>query len=145
MKKKDNKWVLFTRIYLGFSLLSLLSVSLMALVNPQSVMDMVGVQLGNTDAISSIRGVYGGVGITICISILYLMIRHPEKGAAFLSLFWGAYAFSRLITQISDGPLGQFGNQWLLIESVMAMIGFGLWLALNSRRRQQKFILNQGL
>ncbi|MDN3687262.1 DUF4345 domain-containing protein [Cyclobacterium jeungdonense] len=143
--KKFNKWLFYTRIYLGFSLLSLLAVSVMALVNPQTIMDMVGVQLGNTDALSSIRGVYGGVGITICMSIFYLMIRHPEKGAAFLSIFWGAYAFSRLITLISDGPLGQFGSQWLLIESVMALIGFGFWMVLNFRRRQQKFILNEGL
>lgn len=140
--KNFNKWVLLTRVYIGFSMLSLLSVSIMALFDPQSVMDMVGVNLSNNDAISSIRGVYGGVGITICLSVLYLLIKHPEKGAGFLSIFWGAYAFSRLITLISDGPLGDFGNQWLLIESVMALIGLGLWLALNSFRSKQKFILN---
>jgi len=53
MKKLTN-WVLFTRIYLGFSMLSLLSVSVMALVDPQSVMELVDVQLGNNDALSSI-------------------------------------------------------------------------------------------
>lgn len=142
--KSTNKWVLLTRVYLGFSMLSLLSVSIMALFNPQSVMDMVDVDLNNNDAISSIRGVYGGVGLTICLSIFYLLIRHPEKGAGFLSIFWGAYAFSRLITLISDGPLGDFGNQWLLIETVMAFVGLGLWLALNSGRRKQKIILNSG-
>lgn len=142
---KLNKWVLFTRIYLGFSLLSLLSVSMMALFDPQSVMDLVDVQLSSTDALSSIRGVYGGVGITICLSILYLLIKHPEKGAGFLSIFWGAYAFSRLITLISDGPLGDFGSQWLIIESIMALIGLGLWLTLSSGRRKQKFILNPSL
>ncbi|MEB2787344.1 DUF4345 domain-containing protein [Algoriphagus persicinus] len=142
--KKFNKWVLLTRIYLSFSMLSLLSVSIMALFDPQSVMDLVGINLNNNDAISSIRGVYGGVGITICLSIFYLLIRHPEKGAGFLSIFWGAYAFSRLITLVSDGPLGDFGNQWLLIETFMALVGLGLWLALSSTRRNQKFILNSG-
>lgn len=140
-----KKWILFTRLYLGFSLLSLLSVSIMALFDPKSVMDLVDVQLRNTDALSSIRGVYGGVGITICLSIVYLLIKHPEKGAAFLSIFWGAYAFSRLITMISDGPLGDFGNQWLVIESTMALIGLGLWLTLSSGRRSQKFIVNSSL
>lgn len=139
--KKFNKAILFTRIYLGFSIFSLLVVSIMALFDPQSVMDMVGVKLGNTDALSSIRGVYGGVGITICLSILYLLIYNPEKGAGFLSIFWGAYAFSRLITLISDGPLGDFGNQWLMIETFMALIGLGLWLALNSSKRKQKLYL----
>ena len=144
MKKLTN-WVLFTRSYLGFSMLSLLSVSVMALVDPQSVMELVDVQLGNNDALSSIRGVYGGVGITICLSIFYLLINHPEKGPGFLSIFWGAYAFSRLITLISDGPLGDFGSQWLMIESLMALIGLGFWLALNSKKSKQKFILDPGL
>lgn len=139
--KKFRNWILFTRFYLGFSMLSLLTVSVMALVDPQSVMDLVDVQLDSTDAISSIRGVYGGVGMTICLSILYLLIKHPEKGAGFLSIFWGAYAFSRLITLISDGPLGNFGSQWLMIESVMALIGLGLWLVLNALKRNQKIYL----
>jgi hypothetical protein len=143
--KKLNRWVMITRIYIGFSLLSLASVSIMALFDPQSVMDLVGVKLGNTDAMSSIRGVYGGVGITICISLFYLLILYPEKGAAFLSIFWGAYAFSRLITLISDGPLGDFGTQWLIIESVMAVVGLGLWQLLVSHRRKQKFILKPGI
>ncbi|WP_297337286.1 DUF4345 domain-containing protein [Algoriphagus sp.] len=139
--KKSNKWMIFTRIYLGASILSLLLVSMMALFNPQAVMDMVSVELDNTDALSSIRGVYGGVGITICMSILYLMVKNPEKGLAFLSIFWGSYAFSRLITMISDGPLGNFGSKWLLIESIMALAGLGLWLAFNSYKGKQKLLL----
>ena len=143
--KKVKRWVLLTRIYIGFSMLSLFSVSAMALFDPQSVMDLVGVKLGNTDALSSIRGVYGGVGITICLSLLYLLILYPEKGAAFLSIFWGAYAFSRLITLVSDGPLGDFGTQWLMIESFLALVGLGLWQFLVSERRKQKFILKPGI
>jgi hypothetical protein len=139
--KSFNRWVFFTRIYLLVSILALFLFSVMALLNPQGIMDMVGVKLSNTDALSSIRGVYGGVGITICLSLTYLFLLHPEKGAAFLSVFWGAYAFSRLITMVSDGPLGDFGNQWFLIESFLAVLGLGFWYILNAKRRAQKFIL----
>jgi hypothetical protein len=139
--KSFNRWVLATRIYMLLSLLALFAFSLMALLSPQSVMDFVQVKLPNTDALSSIRGVYGGVGITICLSLVYLFLLHPEKGAAFLSVFWGAYAFSRLITMVSDGPLGDFGNQWFLIESFMGILGLGFWYILNAKRRTQKFIL----
>lgn len=142
--QKIKRWELATRIYIGFSMLSLLSVSMMALFDPQSVMDLVGVKLENTDALSSIRGVYGGVGITICLSLMYLLVLYPEKGAAFLSIFWAAYAFSRLITLVSDGPLGDFGTQWLMIESFMALVGLGLWQFLIAERRKQKFILKPG-
>jgi hypothetical protein len=96
---------------------SFLSVSLMAFANPQSVMDLVQVQLTNTDAFSSIRGVYGGVGLALSISLFYLMLRDVPKGLALLSLLWGFYALSRIITLFTEGPLGAFGTQWLTIEA----------------------------
>lgn len=143
--KSVNRWILFSRLYIGGSIFSLLSVSMMALSDPQSVMDLVGVQLGTTDALSSIRGAYGGVGISLSLSLLYLIIRFPEKGTAFLSIFWGAYAFSRLITLLSDGPLGDFGNRCLLIESCLSLIGLGIWQLLLSERRKLKLYFDRGI
>ncbi len=113
----------------GFILLSalaILSVSLMAFSNPQSVMDLVQVQLPNPDAFSSIRGAYGGVGLTLFISLLYLMLREVPKGLAFLSLLWGLYALSRIMTTLTEGALGAFGRQWLLIESILCLTALGL-------------------
>ncbi|CAN5476774.1 hypothetical protein BH09BAC4_BH09BAC4_46610 [soil metagenome] len=117
------------RVAQGFILLSalaLLSVSLMAFSNPQSVMDLVQVRLTNTDAFSSIRGVYGGVGLTLFISLLYLMVRDIQKGLVFLSLLWGFYALSRTITVFAEGPLGAFGRQWLVIETLFFFIALAL-------------------
>lgn len=132
---------IISKFYLGFSLASILSVSLYALLDPQGVMDLVQVTLPNTDAISSIRGVYGGVGFTICMCILYLLLHNLEKGVVFLTIFWGSYAISRLITLISDGPLGPFGLQWLMIESLLCLLGLGTWFASRLRKEKQKFIL----
>lgn len=89
----------------------------MAFANPQSVMDLVQVRLNNNDAFSSIRGVYGGVGLTLVITLIYLMLKEVQKGVAFLCLLWGCYAVSRIITIVAEGPLGAFGKQWLVIES----------------------------
>jgi hypothetical protein len=62
---KTNKLLtVFARGFILLSAFCFLSVGLMAFVSPQAVMDLVKVNLGNTDAISSIRGVYGGVGLT---------------------------------------------------------------------------------
>jgi Domain of unknown function (DUF4345) len=121
--------LIFKRAAQGFilvSALALLSVSLMAFSNPQSVMDLVQVKLSNTDAYSSIRGVYGGVGLTLFISLLYLMFRDVQKGLLFLSLLWGFYALSRTITLFMEGPLGAFGRQWLLIETLFFIIALTL-------------------
>lgn len=123
---------IFKRIAQGFILISalaLLSVSLMAFSNPQSVMGLVQVKLTNTDAFSSIRGVYGGVGFTLFISLLYLMVQDVKKGLLFLSLLWGFYALSRIITFFVEGPPGAFGRQWLIIETLFFIIALALlWI-----------------
>jgi hypothetical protein len=116
-------------LFIAISLLALTSVSLLSLYDPQSTMDLVKVHLGNTDALSSIRGVYGGVGITIIVSILYLAFTQKKLAVNFLTLFWGSYAVSRLITMMADGPLGTFGNQWIVIESIFCVTGLVLgWM-----------------
>lgn len=116
-----------TSSYMLLSAISLLSVSIMAFADPQAVMDLVSVQLDNTDAISSIRGVYGGVGLTLFLTIIYLMLKDPEKGLIFMMLLWGFYALSRIITIFKDGDLGAFGTQWLIIESVLFVIAVSLF------------------
>lgn len=113
--------------FIIFSACSLLMVSLMAMANPQSVMDLVQVNLPNTDAYSSIRGIYGGVGLVIIIQLIYLLIKDIRKALAFLGLFWGAYAVSRCITIAAEGALGDFGSQWLMIESIFSIIALVLY------------------
>jgi hypothetical protein len=109
--------------FILFSALSLGYVALLAMFNPQSVMDLVNVKLPNTDSISSIRGIYGGVGITIVLLLCYLAFFEMSKGLVFLTIFWGSYAVSRIITAFNDGPLGEFGTNWLYIESFFCLVG----------------------
>ncbi|PSL07721.1 DUF4345 domain-containing protein [Cecembia rubra] len=120
-----------TKVYVIFSLLSLLYVSIMALFSPQQVMDMVQVNLNNTDAISSIRGVYGGVGISISSMLIFLLFKKHEWAFGFLVMFWGSYAISRVLTILLEGNLGDFGSNWLMIESFLFIVGAGILLAKN--------------
>jgi len=112
------------------SALSLLSVSLMAFFSPQAVMDLVAVNLPNTDAFSSIRGVYGGVGLTLFIHLLYLLRKDKQQAIGFLSIFWGLYAVSRITTIFVEGKLGAFGTQWLYTESVFCILALTLYVLL---------------
>lgn len=112
-----------SRIYIVFSALSLLYVSLMAFVSPQAVMDLVQVKLPNPDAFSSIRGVYGGVGVTIVVMLLRWAFRDEKQGLLFLLMLWGFYALSRVMTLGMEGPLGAFGRQWLMTESFLFAAG----------------------
>lgn len=114
-------------VLIGLTSLGIGIVSLMAFVNPQSVMDLVGVSLPNTDASSSIRGVYGGAGMAIFIALVYLLIHHQKLGLLFVALICGLYAFSRIITIYAEGSLGEFGQQWLIIESSMCIIALQVY------------------
>lgn len=136
MKTKRN-YLFAARTFIGCSTVSLLSVAVLAWRNPQEVMDLVQVKLTNNDALSSIRGVYGGVGLTLCVGLIYMWVQHPKMGVSFLTLFWGSYALSRLLTMAVDGPLGDFGSQWIVIETLFCLIGvvllfFGRKLALTT-------------
>lgn len=125
---KQKMILLVSRSFMGLSALSMLSVSLMAFSDPQSVMDLVHVELNNNDAFSSIRGVYGGVGLTLFISIVYLLVKQVRTGLIFLCMLWGFYALSRLMTIVAEGDLGAFGTQWLVTESCFFAIALVLSL-----------------
>lgn len=127
----------------GFVLLSgfcLLSVSIMAFNNPQAVMDLVSVKLPNNDAYSSIRGVYGGVGLTLFICLLYTMRKNIFESLGLLAILWGLYATSRIITHLKEGALGDFGKQWLGIEGLFFLLALGLYLLnkKNGRRETER-------
>lgn len=96
-------------------------------------MDLVHVKLDNTDAMSSIRGVYGGVGLTIVVTLLYLAFQNIQKALIFLFMLWGFYALSRVLTIVVDGGLGAFGTQWLMIEAIFA--GIAVTLLLVTKRK----------
>ncbi|MBN8652989.1 MAG: DUF4345 domain-containing protein [Cytophagales bacterium] len=115
-----------SQIFIGFSIFSLGYVAILSLVNPQATMDLVKTSLPNTDALSSIRGIYGGVGLVITFQLVYLLFKDVQKGLLFLSLFWGAYAVSRLITIFTNGALGDFGNQWIMIETTFCALAIAL-------------------
>ncbi len=124
-----------SKTFIWISAGSILTVSLMAFFSPQAVMDLVQVKLGNNDAFSSIRGVFGGVGLTIFCALVYLVMKDFQKGLRLLVLLWGFYALSRLITWAAEGPLGNFGNTWLVIESFFFLTAVSLAVA--SRRAEE--------
>ncbi|MCD2423302.1 DUF4345 domain-containing protein [Niabella pedocola] len=124
--------------FVCISALSLAWVAAMAWYNPQAVMDLVHVTLNNTDALSSIRGVYGGVGFSVIAVLIYTMRRNLPLALLFLSLFWLLYALSRLVTIWADGSLGSFGSNWLTIETTFGMIALVLYLG--NRKRSQKTV-----
>lgn len=111
------------------SVLGISMVAFMAFSDPKSVMALVNVKLDNTDAYSSIRGVYGGAGLTIAIAMVYGMLKNMKLALGFTALLWGLYAVSRMMTAILEGPLGDFGTQWVYTESVLCIACLSLYFS----------------
>ncbi len=125
---QSNKIIkISSSIVMVLSILGICSVSIMAFFSPQSVMDLVQMKITNNDAMSSIRGVYGGAGIAILTVMIHLWRTDLKKGMLFLSIFWGSYALSRFITIMAEGPLGAFGTQWIYTESFLCIIALFLY------------------
>lgn len=89
-------------------------------------MDMVQVKLSNTDAFSSIRGVYGGVGLSLFLLLAYLIKTNVRLALLFLTVLWGCYALSRTVTIFTEGQLGAFGTQWLITETILCLVAAAL-------------------
>ncbi len=122
--------------FVALSSLSLAYVSLLAWADPKAVMALVQVELNNNDALSSIRGVYGGVGISLVTLVVIMAIKNLKNSLLFLGGFWLMYALSRLITLSKDGPLGDFGNNWLKIELFFGITAFAIYFLYQSALRK---------
>lgn len=143
--KSEKIILLLSKVFVLLSCFSLLSVSVMAFSNPQAVMDLVAVKLTNNDAISSIRGVYGGVGLTLVMALLYTLRKNVSESLGLLSILWGLYALSRVITIVKEGTLGAFGKQWLIIEIIFFLTAVVLFFlvkrtSVTGRQRQTSFL-----
>jgi len=127
-------------LFITLSGLSVLYVSVLAMINPQQVMQLVQVTLPNNDAYSSIRGVYGGVGITL-VTVLFVAARkNVQYALSYLALFWGMYSISRIITMVAEGPLGNFGQQWLVIETGFSLLALVLLFLHKKTQSKQSLI-----
>ena len=121
--KKESKILNFVgHATVALSLLCLAYIALMAWVNPYQVMLLVREKLSNTDSMSSIRGVYGGVGLFLVGVLAWFWKNNLKTSLQLLGLFWSLYALSRIVTWMVDGPLGDFGKQWLMIELFFGML-----------------------
>lgn len=65
------------------------------------------------------------------------------KALAFLALLWGLYALSRVITIYTEGALGSFGQQWLLIETSLCLISGTLLWAVRKQNLPQSSLINE--
>ena len=130
---KTHLWI--SRIFLILMGLSALNIALQAITDPQTVMNLVDVQLGNVTARNSIRALYGGVNLAFALFWLYAAFRAQREGLILGALYTGGFSLGRLLSIALDGMPGAFAMQWLVVESVFA-VGAVALLALSPKAYQ---------
>jgi hypothetical protein len=65
--------------------------------------------------------------MAIFVALVYLLTYNQKLGLLFVALLCGLYALSRIITIYAEGSLGDFGQQWLVIESSMCVMALLLY------------------
>ena len=117
---------IFNRIYLLLLGAATLNVAIQGLLDPQAIMDNVQVTLGNATARNSVRALYGGVNLALALFWVYAAFRSQREGLRFALLYCGGFALGRLVGIAAEGVPGAFAVQWLVVESVFALLALGL-------------------
>ncbi|MCB0532664.1 MAG: DUF4345 domain-containing protein [Saprospiraceae bacterium] len=121
---QTQHWI--TRIFLLLLGLATMNIAVQALIDPQTVMTMVDVQLGNVTARNSIRAFYGAVNLAFALFWMYAAFRAQHTGLLLAALYTGGFVLGRVLSIALDGMPGVFALQWLVVEGVCAVSAVGL-------------------
>ncbi len=115
-----------TRIFLVLLALATLNIAVQAILDPQAIFDNVQVQLGNLTARNSVRALYGGVNLAFGLFWMWAAFREQRTGLLLALLYTGGFAIGRILSILMDGMPDAFAMQWLVTESVFALLAAGL-------------------
>ncbi len=118
--------LMITRVFLILLALATLNIAVQAILDPQVIFDNVQVQLSNITARNSVRALYGGVNLAFGLFWLYAAFRQQKTGLLLALLYTGGFAVGRMLSLFMDGMPGAFAMQWLVTESVFALLAAGL-------------------
>lgn len=121
--KKIN---LITKIFLVVVGLAFLNVAVQAMIDPQSVMDFVNVQLENISARNSTRAFYGGVNLTFALFLIYGAFKMQREALILAILYGGGFVIGRIYSIIVDGTPSTFIFTWLGIETFLTIVSIVL-------------------
>lgn len=125
-----NKTEIFAKVFLVLVGLAFLNVAIQAMINPQSVMNFVSVQLENISARNSTRAYYGGVNLTFAVFLIYGAFKMKREALILASLYGGGFVIGRLYSIVTEGVPSSFILTWLTIESVLTIVSLALLMKL---------------
>ena len=105
------------QVFLGIMGLAFIKVGIQAMLDPQSVLQQVGITLDNPSALSSMRAVYGGMHLAFGGLCFWSAATRLEPALRLVVLYTAGFVAGRLCSVIMDGVPNSFVLTWLGTEA----------------------------
>lgn len=106
--------------------LAFCKVGIEALINPQAVLNAVGIELTNPSAFSSMRAVYGGMHLAFGLFCVYGIWKDLTTPLKVLILYTAGFVVGRLSGLAIEGQPNEFVSTWLVTEIISGVISGSL-------------------
>ena len=116
---KNNR---ITQLFLGLMGLAFCKTGVESLIDPQSVMDNVGIMLNNSSADSSMRAVYGGMHLVFGLFCLYGIFSNAKTALILITLYTAGFTIGRISGILVNGMPNQFVMTWLITEVICGSV-----------------------
>jgi hypothetical protein len=107
----------FAQVFLAIMGLAFCKVGIQALMDPQAVLQQVGISLDEASALSSMRAVYGGMHLVFGLLCFWSVIRQQAPGLWLVALYTTGFVAGRTVSLVVDGTPNPFIITWLATES----------------------------
>ena len=107
----------FAQVFLGIMGLAFCKVGIEALIDPQTVLQQVGITLDNPSAMSSMRAVYGGMHLFFGLLCFWSAMKEPASALRLVALYTSGFVIGRAISLVIDGTPNPFVFTWLGTEA----------------------------
>ena len=120
-----------SQFFLGLMALAFSKTGIETLLDPQAVMNNVGIVLDNASAESSMRAVYGGLHLVFGLFCIYGIFKDPQQSLLLVALYTLGFTIGRVSGILTGGTPNAFVTTWMITEVVCGLIAGGLLLRLN--------------
>ena len=115
-----------TQVFLALMGLAFCKTGIEALIDPQAVMNNVGIVLDNSSAESSMRAVYGGMHLVFGLFCIYGIFVNAKSALTLVALYTAGFTIGRISGLLAGQLPNQFVLTWFATEAVCGIIA--VWL-----------------
>jgi len=116
-----------SQVFLAIMGLAFFKVGIEAMLDPQAVLQQVGITLDNPSAMSSMRAIYGGMHLAFGGLCLWSIIVRLEPALRLVVLYTAGFVVGRLCSLVVDGIPNSFVLTWLGTE-IFSLLASGVLL-----------------